>query len=64
MKLTQLQPGIYVDEDKALHIDAAELCLDAGVPPTKANQDALERAARDLLAEVQVEEHADSSWRS
>lgn len=47
--MKQLAPGVYVDVDKTLHIDAAELCIANGYEPTAENQAKLEAAARLLL---------------
>jgi hypothetical protein len=45
----RLGPGVYVDANGALHVDAAELCAAHGYAPTEENQDMLIRAAREMF---------------
>lgn len=47
--MRKIGPGVYVREsDKSLHISAEELCAHLGVPPTAANLDIAEKAAREV----------------
>lgn len=52
-----IAPGAYVDGDGTLHLELAEMCEAAGVPPTAANQARLEEAARELLPQAEVVTH-------
>ncbi len=45
--LRQLSRGVYADNEGGLHIDAEELLLDQGYPPTEHNIAMLEEAVRD-----------------
>lgn len=40
----------WVDADGTMHIDAVKCCKVLGMPPTQQNQDAVERAARQVFA--------------
>jgi hypothetical protein len=35
--MQKIGPGLYVDAEAALHIDARELCAAQGIPPTPHN---------------------------
>jgi hypothetical protein len=72
VKLRQLAPGVYADDDEdgSLHLDLPEMCTANGFEPTAENQAALQRAALSLLADpagatIAVEVHHDGngSWR-
>ncbi|HWQ34868.1 MAG TPA: hypothetical protein VNQ79_18640 [Blastocatellia bacterium] len=49
--LRRLDPGVYVDEEGALHLDLAELLAAAGIAASRENMTLLEQAARELVAE-------------
>lgn len=56
--MRQLGPGVYVDDDGTLHLDARAMCVAAGVEPTKENQDTLEAAAREVFdGDLDVVDH-------
>lgn len=56
--MQKLMPGVYVDADGTMHIDAVEMCVANGYEPTPENQAALEAAARDVAdGVVDVVEH-------
>jgi hypothetical protein len=51
----RLAAGVYVLGDE-LHVDVAELCAAAGVPPTEGSAEALLAAVRDVVgAEIPVD---------
>jgi hypothetical protein len=43
--MQQLEPGVYVDAQKRLHLDLPALCAANGYPPTEENQNMLALAA-------------------
>lgn len=64
--MRKLGPGVYVDEaTNAIHFAGEEICEHLGVPPTRANMEIAERAARDVVAacwpaaRVEVVDHVD-----
>lgn len=48
--MRRLLPGVYVDSQKALHLDLRELCIANGYAPTQQNADMLERVMRSLVS--------------
>jgi hypothetical protein len=49
--MIKLGPGVYVDDDEALHLVVPEMLTAAGYPDTADNRETLIRAARDVFAQ-------------
>lgn len=51
MKLKKVAPGMYEDEDGAVHIDAPELLEYYGIEPTPENIETLAQASAEIARE-------------
>lgn len=56
----EVAPGVSVEPDGTLHLDLPRMCIANGYAPTRANQDIIERVAREKLKEAQFEVVADN----
>jgi hypothetical protein len=58
--MRELQPGVFVDRNRALHLDAPGFCVAHGYPPTDENQRvAINALKRDIGEGFAIEEHVE-----
>jgi hypothetical protein len=56
VKLKQLRPGIYIDEETdTLHVYAAEVCRALGAEDTEANQEMVRQMVKEVYPESPFE---------
>ena len=47
--MRKLGPGVYVTEDRQIHVSEGEICEHFGVPYTRENQQIIEQVAQELI---------------